>query len=154
MLVHSPLPRGSTGFDGNLGPPPDRPALLTLVHGAARSDGREVVSLTAAETMATFDCLEFRHRFKSSLYLLVHNVVPILASVDRPPRPLEPPHVISSPLLESDTVEAVGWRLLSPVEAAEHPRDELLAELSEAELQEVRYWRPSSIGALVFNHWD
>jgi hypothetical protein len=33
-------------------------------------------------------------------------------------------------------------------------RAELLADLSPAELEQVKYWKPQRIGDVVFNCWD
>ena len=31
---------------------------------------------------------------------------------------------------------------------------EQLAQLSDAELNQIRYWKPQRIGDIIFNHWD
>ncbi len=32
--------------------------------------------------------------------------------------------------------------------------DELIAQLSDDELHQMRYWRPQRIGDVIFNYWD
>ena len=34
------------------------------------------------------------------------------------------------------------------------PETEQLSELSDTEISQIEYWRPSRLGDVVFNHWD
>lgn len=54
----------------------------------------------------------------------------------------------------ADAFEAVGFGCLS-VEDLSLPMSKVdVAELAEAELTQVRYWRPQVLSDLLFNWWD
>ena len=43
---------------------------------------------------------------------------------------------------------------LSSYELSKTPDSSLLFNLSKAELSQIKYWKPKSIGHIIFNHWD
>jgi len=47
-----------------------------------------------------------------------------------------------------------GFHILNHKEASAAISPEALVQLSEAELVQMRYWDPRTIGDLVFNFWD
>lgn len=46
------------------------------------------------------------------------------------------------------------FSIITQQEACAGVVDELVAALGEAELHQMRYWRPQRIGDLIFNYWD
>ncbi|MER6473230.1 hypothetical protein [Streptomyces collinus] len=70
-----------------------------------------------------------------------------------PPRAGAPP-TFTSPPAWADAFEPGGFRLLNVEELSTPLTAADTSELAEAELEQVRYWRPSTIGELMFNWWD
>ena len=48
----------------------------------------------------------------------------------------------------------LGWHRLTADEARREPSDSTTAELTEEERREIAYWKPATIGEVVFNQWD
>ena len=90
-----------------------------------------------------------------AVWVLEHKLVPITASTDHDPTSVLEIgcHIVDSTVM-AETAEQSGWRLLGAAEAAEPVNGTVLGDLGEDELTQVRYWRPSCVGEVVFNHWD
>ncbi|RYD68523.1 MAG: hypothetical protein EOP83_00665 [Verrucomicrobiaceae bacterium] len=52
------------------------------------------------------------------------------------------------------TAFGAGFHIMSREEACSAISPEALVQLGEAELVQMRYWNPSTVGDLVFNFWD
>lgn len=50
--------------------------------------------------------------------------------------------------------EGGGYLVLTAREARSPIGAEAYRLLAQAELDQLRYWRPQSLGEVVFNHWD
>ena len=52
--------------------------------------------------------------------------------------------------------EAFGnpWTVLRADELQQFPDEEVLRLLGSEEVNQLEYWRPQSVGHVVFNHWD
>ena len=48
----------------------------------------------------------------------------------------------------------VEFAILTGHEACAGVADELVAQLGENELHQMRYWRPQRISDVIFNYWD
>jgi hypothetical protein len=152
-----PLPTGATG---SLPPgdwtPPDPRRVLELVHEAGRNEGRQVGELTDPPTLRSFTFVHLEHRHEPSIWALFHNVVAVVAFTDVNPRhELVIGHqLIDWPALRSDRVADGTWVLLSQERALERPTASDFDALSPNEIAEIRRWRPTTIGQILFNHWD
>ncbi|NND04684.1 MAG: hypothetical protein HKN91_18060 [Acidimicrobiia bacterium] len=76
--------------------------------------------------------------------------------------------IVAFSLKSSDLPEFVAWpqsgaalievdpslRVCEPDELNRRPTDRDLAQLGDAERQEVKYWKPTTIGEIIFNWWD
>lgn len=58
------------------------------------------------------------------------------------------------PELSSHFEKAGRYTVMSPDELRRKITEEDLASLCKAEREQVKYWNPSTIGELIFNHWD
>ncbi|KJK56661.1 hypothetical protein UK12_21355 [Saccharothrix sp. ST-888] len=86
--------------------------------------------------------------------VLCHVRLPYVAFVSGSLRPGEPLPSFGDPPGWANRFTAVGLRVLGTTELLT-PLGELdLSELAPAELTQVRYWRPESLGELLFNRWD
>lgn len=157
------LPRGVTGFLGRRGEERgtvDLKAFKQACFATARSVRAKVAEVRGAgsDGMAR-SCHHARLRLDQgptpAILVLCNAHAPLVAFAD----PAH--HVAASPvfvdarnLAERLGQVAVDFRMLSVADLEQPVRPNAIAELNDAELQQVRYWRPSRIGDVVFNHWD
>ncbi|RJQ83386.1 hypothetical protein D5S17_00465 [Pseudonocardiaceae bacterium YIM PH 21723] len=84
-----------------------------------------------------------------TMLVLGHTLLPLVAATDCPGgRFVE---------LPADLAEAYAAKGFEPLAAADliRPLDQAdTSALHPAELEQISYWRPETIGALLFNHWD
>jgi hypothetical protein len=129
--------------------------MIGLVHDAAR---KAATSATAIDTKSVRSFDSFAITPTSQLpacWVLLHKVIRVVAVADRDPETTIPiaPHVIDS-LLDPNRVGEVGWRLLSGQDAERPLSPGSLVKLAQSEVEQVRYWKPATIGEVLFNHWD
>jgi hypothetical protein len=107
-------------------------------------------------TLRSFRPLHLEHRHEPSIWALFHNVVPVVAFTDvNPEHELVIGHrLIDWSALPPDRVADCGWVLLSRTRGLERPQDSDLVALSTHEIDEIRRWRPATIGEILFNSWD
>ena len=152
------LPRGATGFlsAGVQSLSHDeRRIVIGLIHDAARKAG------TSAEPpkvrlVQSFDSLAIARTARCpTSWVMVHNVVRVVAVTDRDPKETIPvaAHVIDS-LLDPRAFSEAGWHVLSRDEALTPVSPRSLTELADDELEQYRYWKPATLGEVLFNHWD
>lgn len=154
------LPRGATGFwDHDPLPQTDPAAFASICYTAARHLGGRIEEITSRGTTPNF------HRATISLSadrvsILAHRHLPLLAIAEPHPEP-------ESHADGAATVTFIDHRRTTAALAPESTfhllsQDELqtdlsrvdLSALSRAELRQVDYWQPQTVGALLFNHWD
>lgn len=86
--------------------------------------------------------------------VLCHASWPVIAFTAVPPAPLRPVTDFVSPPPYADVFENAGFEVLAPA-ALNTPSSALdLTELTRAERADLRYWRPGTVGELLFNWWD
>ena len=149
------LDRGATGFCG----PGDKPANetdLTLFRSAcweaARRFGGRVGQVPPAGA-SSFHSATITSRAEEH-FVLCHAHLPVVVFTELPPVPGQPLVRFVNPPPWADTFEAVGFRCLQ-VEELSLPMSEVdMAELAEAELTQILYWRPQALSDLLFNWWD
>lgn len=149
------LMRGATGFrvSGEDALPLTDVALLRqLCFEAARSVAGRVGMWREAGT-STFHSTTITSR-RVSCSVLFHAHLPVVAFTAAPPLPgqligafMDSPHW-------AGIFEAGGLQLLGPRALGLKMADVDLGVLSQAELAQISYWRPESLGDLLFNWWD
>ncbi|NNG03789.1 MAG: hypothetical protein HKM95_06760 [Inquilinus sp.] len=151
------LPRGVTGLaDPNAGParPPVSAKLArTVAHAATLAAGGVVVEERAPDGTPNFHLfhVEAAGERVAVLIHLTHRLVAFaeplvegsteLAFRDHPP-------------LAAAFEETTGFRPLSAAELGEPLTAADCADLDEVERKAVRYWRPQTAGAAIFNWLD
>ncbi|OQD56852.1 hypothetical protein BM536_006965 [Streptomyces phaeoluteigriseus] len=148
--------RGATGFWGQGDAPVpqvDVVAFKTACHVAARSIRATVGEVTSAGVTPNFHmALITAPGIRSTV--LCHTVLPVVAFVARSPQAGAPLADFTSPPAWADAFELGGFRLLGVEELSMPLAAADTSELAEAELEQVRYWHPSTVGELMFNWWD
>lgn len=144
------LPRGITGFFAPGGPPPaPQPVkpFQQLCHWMARENGGRFLSLDPSLAEKNFYAAHMEFR-RVPIYLLLNAYAPYCAFAQSLEHNtvvfLEPPAAALPPS---------GYRLLSLKELNKDCREAAQA-LGEAELEQIRYWKPRTVGEVVFNFWD
>ncbi|MEZ0066218.1 hypothetical protein ABIA32_002228 [Streptacidiphilus sp. MAP12-20] len=149
------LMRGATGFRASTEPPlplVDVGLLRGLCFDAARVEHARVGPWREAGT-CTFHSVSIASQLASCVALF-HAHLPLVAFAVTPPSPGQPIVGFADPPSWAGTFEAGGLRLLGPLTLDRSIADVDLGGLSCAELDQVSYWRPRSLGDLLFNWWD
>ncbi|MFE5923863.1 hypothetical protein [Streptomyces sp. NPDC056468] len=134
-------------------PQVDVGAFKTACHAVARSIRATVGDVTLAGVTPSFHTVLITAPGIRST-VLCHELLPVVAFVASPPQAGAPLADFISPPAWADAFELRGFRLLDVGELGMPQASADTSELAEAELEQVRYWRPSTVGELMFNWWD
>lgn len=153
-MIH--VVRGSSGLWGHGDEPLPRVdvrAFRGASYEAARSIGATVDDVTSDGVTSSFHTALITAAGVRSA-VLCHEVLPVVAFTASPPQAGAPPVDFVSPPAWAAAFERVGFRLLDVGELSTPLGSADIGELAEAELEQVRYWRPGTVGELMFNWWD
>jgi len=150
-----PLPKGVTGFDA-----PDESVCVkwfeTACHAAVRRAKGRVQKVRAAYEQVT-------PNFHEALVSLPNgaDTVRVLCNAHHPIVAFAAPatHEGDVRLQFLDCPQLAGalsdeFCILSAQDACAGISSDLVAQMGEAELSQMRYWRPHRIGDVIFNYWD
>jgi len=146
------LPNGVTGFyDSEYDRPPtlDGKHFKTLCFDLAIRNGGKVISFHEPRYPANFYEVQMEV-FGLTFYVLLNAHYPYLAfasAVD-----MENIEFIDSPV--PCEFLAPPYRVMSKAELYAPFTQREGAELNKAELEQIAYWKPETIGEVLFNHWD
>lgn len=150
-----PLPRGVTGFDAfDDGVPVKR--FTAACHAAARQVAGRVHQVRTAYDRVT-------PNFHEALITLGNRpeMVRVLCNVHYPIAGFATPAAYEGDVyLEfidcPELAEALSaeFSIITRQDACASVAEELVAQLGDAELNQIRYWRPQRIGDVIFNYWD
>jgi hypothetical protein len=153
------LQKGVTGFydRGEAAPPiVDTKAFAAGCHDAMRSIGGHVLKIKV-------DSFElFRNYFRIDVQLAngtVRQIVcnkyhPLLAIALEAEDGEAYPRFVDEPNLATALSAWGEFEVLSAETLGAVPDRINTALLGKAELKQVRYWKPKSVGQILFNHWD
>ncbi|GAA3154321.1 hypothetical protein [Streptomyces echinatus] len=149
------LERGATGFRGPGDarvPETDATLFRSACWNAARGIGGRVSEPARAEA-SSFHWVIVTSR-AAPYVVLCHAHLPIVAFAAASPVPGQPLSAFVDPPPWGAGFEVAGFRCL----LADHlntPMSRLdVTGLAEAELMQIRYWRPEKLSDLLFNWWD
>lgn len=128
-------------------------AFRTACHAAARSTRGRVGDVTSAGVTPNFHTARITTPY-GVCTVLCHAVLPVVAFTAYPPRAGAPVTDFLSPPAWADVFGAVGFQVLDAEELTMPLASVHTGELAEAELEQVRHWRPGTVGELMFNWWD
>ncbi len=150
-----PLPRGITGFDARgEGVPVKR--FTAACHAAALQMGATVRQVLAANEQASTN-------FHEAVVSLPHQTEPVrvLCNAHHGVMAFAWPATFEGDLNlrfidcpEFAEAFASDFHILSAGEASAAASSDLVAQLGETELKQLRYWKPARMGDIVFNYWD
>ena len=149
------LPQGITGFwmDGGQPPPSvSKKSVLAVAHSSAREIGQAVVTTNWA-THNNFHVVEISG-CQSKLTMLFNAQYPVVGLAEAL---LPNDHRIvfqDHAALASAVSTTSEFLVLSADELRRPVTSKDLDKLNSAELQQVEYWKPATVGELVFNFRD
>ncbi|MEV0599902.1 hypothetical protein AB0I82_11490 [Streptomyces sp. NPDC050315] len=149
------LERGATGFWSH-GDEPVAETDVTLLRSVCWEAARRIagrVSESAFAGASSFHALTITSPSKT-YDVLCHKNLSVVAFASAPLVPGQPLSGFGDPPPWADDLEVAGFRCLT-VEDLRMPMSKVkVTELAEAELTQIRYWRPEVLGDLLFNWWD
>ncbi|MET9648484.1 hypothetical protein AB0K71_25430 [Streptomyces syringium] len=148
------LERGVTGFLDRSNPPLphlDPKVCRTAWYSAARAAGGEVADFTEQKYPHNFHSATIKTRSGTHIGLFHAHYRLIAFVTDRCFRytdEFQEPPAWATALSDGGFVVLSAAQLLSP------PADSDTSALSAAEWRQITYWRPTTLGATLFNAWD
>lgn len=148
------LPRGITGFFEGRGEAPagaDPKSFARACHAAAQQWSGRVEGFETAEVARNYHRSVLRRR-GAAIAVLCNAHFPWIALAEA--GDVLPLRFVEDGDLAARIEDAMPCRVMSPSSLEAPPDPESLADLSPAEFEQVRYWRPRRLGDIVFNFWD
>ncbi|XVQ81766.1 hypothetical protein ACQP2K_23155 [Microbispora siamensis] len=148
------LPRGVTGFADARAERPtamDWRAFVSLCHEAARLTRRRIVDITPRDVTPNFHMAVLAGG-PLDVAVLGHGDLPIVA-LARVPVTIPVTFADDDGLAES-LRHRPSVRLLTRRELDTPLRSYDVSDLDKAELRQIAYWQPETLGELLFHHWD
>ena len=150
-----PLPKGVTGFDAPEGGVPVT-RFTTACHTAARQARGRVNQVRAAYEQVTpnfHEALVSLRDGDETVRVLCNAHYPIVAFTS------PAAHEGDVRLQFVDCPQLAGalsgeFSIVSAQDACAGISSAAVAQLGEAELDQMRYWNPQRIGDMIFNYWD
>ncbi|MBV1941832.1 hypothetical protein KUF83_35530 [Streptomyces sp. BV286] len=148
------LGRGSTGF-GHFSDPPlpdvDPRTCRTAWHAAARAGHGRVGDFTEQKYPRSFHTATIDDRAGTQVALF-HAHFPLVAFV------AEQRHwhttEFQDPPAWATTLDDFGFTILSALLLQAPLTEADTSALSAGEWQQIKYWQPETVGAVLFNEWD
>jgi hypothetical protein len=150
------LASGATGFNPSTGGNQPRVGLsdfLSACHQVARQTDSAVVGTAPAGVTPSFHTVVFSYD-GARVAVLCHVRLPVVALAE----PLSPGKTALSFVDRENLAEAftdVAAFSVMTVQELHTPAAVVdLSELSRAERDQINYWKPATLGDLLFNFWD
>ena len=149
------LPAGATGF-GPLEQAShyDARSFLKACHDAARRTGGKVTATHQAGVTPNFHTVVITCGHEH-VAVLRHALLPLIALAQAPADavPLAPAFIDHTHLAHILS-QTTGCQVLSTTDLHQPIASADLSELTPAEHTQIRYWKPTTVGELLFNYWD
>ncbi|RAN91985.1 hypothetical protein GAR05_06549 [Micromonospora saelicesensis] len=147
------LPPGATGFNLPHDVQADLEAFTAVCHHAARAIDAAVTGVTPADVTPNFHTVDITDA-QHHIAVLRHTTLPIIAFA----RPHTNDDVTTTFVNHTDLAAALTNLTDAQPLTAEQLQIPLsqvdLSALSPHEHDQVNYWKPTTVGELLFNFWD
>ncbi|WP_328849014.1 hypothetical protein [Micromonospora zamorensis] len=144
---------GATGFNPPPGAPADLKTFTAVCHHAARSIDATVTGVMPAGVAPNFYRVDIAHA-QHHIAVLRHTTLPFIAFA----RPQADGDVMVTFVDHPDLAAALTNLTDAEALTAEQLQTSLsqvdLSALSPHEHDQVNYWKPTTVGELLFNFWD
>lgn len=150
------LPRGITGFYDSrrdqVPPVVDVKEFARACYSVARAEFGVVENLESANYSINFHRAILRTR-DEIVAVLCNGHFPWLAFAKTHSRNYDFTFMESA-VLACQFSDAMRCEVIGLASLEEHPDEASLADLSEIERSQIKYWRPRRLGDIIFNFWD
>ena len=147
------LPPGATGFNPPPGVQADLSAFTALCHQAARAIDATVTAVTPAGVTPDFHTVEITN-VQHHIAVLRHTTLPFIAFA----RPQANGDVTVTFIDHRDLAAAITKLTDAQGLTVDQLRTPLsqvdLSALDPGEHDQINYWKPATVGELLFNYWD
>lgn len=147
------LPPGATGFNPRPGHQADLDVFTAVCHHAARAIDATLTGVTPAGVTPSFHAVDITHA-QHHIAVLRHVTLPLIVFV----RPRTSGDVTVTFIDQPDLAAAITNLTDAQILTAEQLRTPLsqvdLSALDPAEHDQIGYWKPATVGELLFNFWD
>lgn len=147
------LQPGATGFHAPPGDQADLGAFTAVCHHAARAVGATVTGVTPAGVTPSFHRADIADA-RQHVAVLRHAALPVIAFA----RPLADgdvtPTFVDRPALAAAVTGLTDARVLTVAQLRTPLSQVDLSALDPAERDQIGYWKPATVGELLFNFWD
>lgn len=89
-----------------------------------------------------------------SVAALLNNYFPLIAFTEPFEERQLPLRFVGIPELASGFAESGVYQVLMTTELQLRASEESIANLSTPELKEIKFWKPKTVGEIIFNFWD
>lgn len=141
------LSRGVTGFYDSKSPKPEEKGADYFRRACYIADcsGFPIITICCPENYSYYTA-QLIADYKP-VYLLMNRFTGVFAYCTEIEGKKEFTDLLSEPLAGRGYNVALSAELNYPFDKAKH-------ELSKAELDQVKYWQPQTVGEVIFNEWD
>jgi hypothetical protein len=150
------LPPGATGFglpDGLAGPDDVR-TFMTACHDAARRTGGSVARAQESGATPSFHAASIVYG-DEKITILRHIRLPLIAFArESGPQAMTADPFIDRPALADILAQDTHCQVLSAPDLNSPLTEADMTDLTVAEHHQISYWKPATLGALLFNYWD
>ena len=147
------LPPGATGFNPPPGAQPDLRAFTAACHHAARALDATVTGITPAGVTPNFHTVDITDAH-DHIAVLRHTTLPFIAFA----RPHADGDVtvtfVDQPDLAAILTTLTDVQALATKQLQTAVSQVDLTALSPQERDQINYWKPTTLGELLFNFWD
>jgi hypothetical protein len=147
------LPPGATAFSPPTGAQADLSAFTAVCHHAARAIDATVIGVTPAGVTPNFHTVDLADAH-DHIAVLRHTTLPFIAFA----RPHANGDVMVTFVDHPDLAAALTTLTDAQALTAEQLQTTLsqvdLSALSPHEHDQINYWKPTTVGELLFNFWD
>ncbi|PWU51621.1 hypothetical protein DLJ47_21025 [Micromonospora sp. S4605] len=147
------LPPGATGFNPGPGHQADLSAFTAVCHHAARATDATVTGVTPAGATPNFHTVDITHA-QHHIAVLRHIALPLIAFAR--------PRVSGDLTLTFTDHRDLAAAITNLTDAQFLTVEQLRAPLAQVDLSaldphehdQINYWKPTTVGELLFNFWD
>jgi len=149
------LPAGATGFGPSKQPRgrEDAREFLAACHAAARQTGATVTASQQAVVTPDFDVVLLAYE-RERVAALRHTLLNIVAFAQSLGDHVAPPLAFTDRPGLAQILGEIGYQVLPAVELRQPTTSADLSNLTAHEHEQIKYWKPETVGELLFNYWD
>jgi len=85
---------------------------------------------------------------------LLNSIAPVVAFAEPPRDGSSVLHFVDHAVLAEFFGASGEYRVLPATEAQSPLVPDTYRNLAETELEQIRYWKPQTIGEVIYNYWD